>query len=158
MTYKLKYLSLLLVIPLCFCSTITTKSNRPRSSEHQVLKIEMFLNAFGVETDGFPTINATIDFAEDTSSCHVSYYEPWLKEKQYSLSKQQRDTLRELLITNDLKTFKKDYYKEATDQPTSTTTIYFSRDTLEIKDYGLLAEFPVSEFYRIVYDLKKNFR
>ena len=63
----------------------------------------MFLNAFGVESDGFPTINAKIDFVSDSSLCEVSYYEPWLKMKQYSFSKQELDTLRTLLTNTGLK-------------------------------------------------------
>ncbi len=137
---------------------VSTKNAKSHSEQFQVLKLEMFLNAFGVESDGFPTINATIDFITDSSLCDVSYYEPWLKQKQYSFSKQELDTLRALLISFDLKKIKKEYNEGPTDQPTSITTVYTSQDTIRIKDYGLQAKYPMQELYRIVYDLKRNFR
>lgn len=158
MITKSKYLLFILLVPFCYCSNITIQNIKSHSEQFQVLKLEMFLNAFGVESNGFPTINATIDFVSDSSLCHVSYYEPWLKQKQYSLSKQELDTLKGLLISADLKRIKKEYNVGRTDQPTSITTVYTTQETFRIKDYGLQAEFPMQELYRIVYDLKRNFR
>ncbi|MEO7306344.1 MAG: hypothetical protein ABIR78_09110 [Ferruginibacter sp.] len=158
MIAKIKYFLFILLISFCHCSTVNTKNIKSHFGQSQVLKLEMILNAFGVESDGFPTINATIDFVSDSSLCEVSYYEPWLKQKQYSFSKQELDTLRTLLTSSDLKKIKKEYNEGPTDQPTSITTIYTTQDTFKIKDYGLQAEFPLPELYRIVYNLKRNFR
>ena len=158
MIIKLRYILLILLTSFCCCKTSKSKNLNRNSVTLQVLKLEMFLDAFGVEADGFPTINAKIDFVSDSGICMVSYYEPWLKQKQYSFSKAQIDTIRSLLINNDFKKIKKDYSENASDQPTSSTTIYTIQDTFRIKDYGLIAEFPLTELYRIVYDFKKNFR
>ena len=158
MIRRSKYLLLILLFPFCYCSNITTGNIKSPAEQFQILKLDMFLNAFGVESDGFPTIDATIDFVADSSICNVSYYEPWLKPKYYSFSKNQIDTLRTLLKNSDLTKIKKEYSVAATDQPTSTTTIYTTQDTFRIKDYGLQAEFPMPELYRIVYNLKQNFR
>ncbi len=154
---KTKYISFVFII-FFSCSTVNTKTIDHSSDESKILKLEMFLDAFGVESDGFPTIAAKIDFVSDSSACSVSYYEPWLKPKQYSFSKKVLDTLKTLLKSDDLKKIKKEYKDDASDQPTSMTIIYTTVDTLTIKDYGLQAEFPLRELYRIVYDLKKNFR
>ena len=150
--------AIIIFFVIALSCNVSTKNAKSHSEQFQVLKLEMFLNAFGVESDGFPTINATIDFITDSSLCDVSYYEPWLKQKQYSLSKQELDTLRALLLSSDLKKIKKEYNEGPTDQPTSITTVYTSQDTIRIKDYGLQAKFPMQELYRIVYDLKRNFR
>lgn len=158
MITRVKYLLIFLVLPFCYCSNIPTTSSKVPSKQFQVLKLEMFLNAFGVEADGFPTINATIDFVSDSSLCDVSYYEPWLKQKQYSFSKKELDTLRSLLENIDFKKIKKEYSEGPTDQPTSITTIYTKQDTCRVKDYGLQAEFPLPVLYRIIYNLKQNFR
>lgn len=158
MISRFKYLLVILIIPFCYCSNITTPGIKTNSKQFQVLKLKMFLDAFGVEADGFPTICATINFVSDSGLCYVSYYEPWLKAKQYSFSKKQIDTIRALLENVDLKEMKKEYTKGPTDQPTSTTTFYTIKDTFEIKDYGLQAGHPLPELYRIIYNLKQNFR
>jgi len=157
MKFKTKYISFIFIF-LCCCSTVNTKNIEHYSDEFKVLKLEMFLDAFGVESDGFPTIDARINFVSDSGICSVSYYEPWLKPKEYFFSKQVLDTLKILLKSVELRKIKKEYKEDASDQPTSTTVIYTTGDTLKIKDYGLQAEFPLNELYRIVYDLKKNFR
>jgi hypothetical protein len=156
---KSKYLLVILTVFLCCCSANMTTTNIKNSSKRlQVLRLEMFLNAFGVESDGFPTISATIDFIADSSICNVSYYEPWLKQKHYSFSQKEIDTLKTLLEVADLKKLKKEYKDGPTDQPTSTSTIYTTQDTFIIKDYGLQANFPMPELYRIIYNLRQNFR
>lgn len=152
------YLMLIIMTSLFCCSRITTTNISHSSKQLGVKKLEMFLNAFGVEADGFPTINATIDFVSDSGICNVSYYEPWLKAKQYSFTKKQIDTIRVLLVNTDFKKIKKEYTEGPTDQPTSTTLLFTAQDTFRIKDYGLQAKFPMTEVYRIVYDLKQNFR
>lgn len=42
-------------------------------SGNTVSKIEMYLSAFGVESDRYPNIEAMIDFEKGTSLCKVSY-------------------------------------------------------------------------------------
>lgn len=158
MIIKIKIILLILLSSFCYCSTPGTNNDKEHYNKPRLLKLDMFLSAFGVESGGFPTIDASIDFIADTSRCEVTYYEPWLTPKQYSFSKQQVDTIRLLLANPGLKKLKKGYSEGPTDQPTSTTTIYTTQDTLSIKDYGLQAGYPMTELYRIVYDLRRNFR
>lgn len=158
MIKKSKYFLLIALVSLCCCSGTNLTNTNSVSKQFHLLKLNMFLDAFGVESNGFPAINATINFVSDSGICNIAYYEPWLKQKQYSFSKAEIDTLRVLLKTADLTNITKSYKGEYTDQPTSTTTIYTSQDTFTIKDYGLQAKFPISELYRIVYNLKENFR
>jgi len=53
----------------------------------------MFLNAFGVESTGFPNIQASVDFKTNSSICKVSYYDPKFKESTYSLSRKEIDLI-----------------------------------------------------------------
>ena len=50
-------------------------------------KVEMHLSAFGVESDRWPNIDATINCNENTSLCKVSYYHPGYKPFEYKLTK-----------------------------------------------------------------------
>jgi hypothetical protein len=58
-----------------------------------VNKIVMDLSAFGVESDGFPNIYATIDLQNDTSYCQVSYYDPKFHNSTYRLTKSVMDSI-----------------------------------------------------------------
>ena len=118
----------------------------------------MNLSAFGVESDGFPYIQATIDFTNDTSICKVSYDNPKFKDSIYRLTQREIDTIKYFIYKCDFSKLKKEYTVGPTDEPTSTIIIYTSDSQIEIKDYALQGEFPLKEFYRIVYKLDFNFR
>ncbi|TAF59633.1 MAG: hypothetical protein EAZ57_10315 [Cytophagales bacterium] len=125
----------------------------PRTSSEVVLKIEMNLSAFGVESDNFPSIDAKIDFLKDTSLCVKSYYNPAYKDSLYQLSKAKMATLLKLVQTSDLNKLKSHYKVEHVDQPSSKTVIYTTKRTYVISDYGLKGDAPLPDMYKIVYQI-----
>jgi hypothetical protein len=118
-----------------------------------VIKIEMNLSAFGVESDNFPSVTAYIDLVKDSSHCESSYYNPAYKGSSWSLSKEEMKTVRSLLHT-DPDRLKNKYTSNKSDQPSSITTIYTAKRKYIIDDYGLQAEEPLQQLYSIVYKLK----
>ena len=132
------------------CNSHTDKIDKIQSLD-LVVKLEMNLSAFGVESDNFPTIDVYIDFAKDSSSCHKSYYNPKLKSSTYSLTSFELKEIKELFKTTDFETFKKEYTTNLSDQPTSTTKIYTTNNIYLIKDYGLKGDYPLEKLYGIVY-------
>jgi hypothetical protein len=137
----------------CSSSEITNRNYLVRSNPttNQVQKIEMHLSALGVESDDFPSIDVFIDFTADSSYCHKSYYNPKHKDSVYRLTKAEMLIISSLIEKSDLHKLKKEYTNSRTDQPTSKTTIYLNNNTMQFKDYGLMAEYPLSELYKIVY-------
>ena len=119
------------------CSPSNSNIAAKISPQNSLLKLEMFLNAFGVESDGYPYIQASIDFNTHTSSCNVWYDNPKFKATKYSLKSKEIDSIRILLMKNNLRRLKKEYTIGSTDQPTSTMTIFMVQDTIKIKHYGL---------------------
>jgi hypothetical protein len=154
---KMKYTLFLGVFYFSFCSP-TKPSIATKSQSYNTTKIDMFLNAYSVESEGFPYIQATIDFETDTNRCYVSYDDPKFKERTYSLTKQEIDTIRNILNSVDLSKLNRKYDVQKTDQPTSTIKFYMPKDTIEIIDRGLEGDYPLPSLYRIVYKLKQNFR
>jgi len=116
-----------------------------------VLKIEMNLSSFGVESEGYPSIHAFINFATDSSYCKKSYYEPKYKDSVYALSKNEIEQIHKLLISTDLEKLKNNYTVKVSDQPKSTTIFYTNTKKIVIEDYGLKGEYPLQELYKIVY-------
>lgn len=116
-----------------------------------IKKLEMNLSAFSVEADDFPSITVFIDFTKDSSFCSTSYYNPSYKGKEYKLSKEEIKRTADLLTKTDLNTIKTKYTCNKSDQPSSTTIIYTSKQKYIIEDYGLLAEEPLKGIYKIVY-------
>ncbi len=114
-------------------------------------KIEMDLSAFGVETEGYPSIDANMDFLKDTSYCVKSYYNPAFKGSTYALSKTEMTEVLNLLKISTLKQLKSDYTVQKTDQPSSKIVIYTNKSIYKITDYGLEGESPLPELYKIVY-------
>jgi hypothetical protein len=51
----------------------------------------------------------------------------------------------------DLKGLKKKHTVDVSDQPTSTITFYTKTDKIVIEDYGLQGEYPLQDFYKIIY-------
>jgi hypothetical protein len=153
----LKVLSIVTFLALSFCNTSQQKfkSNNGRLAAYS--KIEMNLGAFGVESDGAPYIRAIIDFASDSSLCQRWYDNPARKDSSWSLTKEERTTILQLLLSADIKALPKEYTTLMTDQPTSIMNIYAGRDTIQIKDYGLCGQYPLNWIYKIVYKLHINF-
>ena len=88
----------------------------------------------------------------------MSYDNPKFKDSTYSLTDNEMKTIFNILQKTNLNQLKKEYKIGQTDQATSTTTIYTNNGKFQIEDYGLQAEYPLSEIYKIVYKLKFTFR
>ena len=124
------------------------------NAKEKILKLEMHLSAFGVESDDAPNIDATIDFATDSGKCHRSYYDPRYKSSTYYLDTTQIHHILSLLQHTNLNKMQTDYTINRSDQPTSTTIIYTNLQTYKIRDYGLQGNAPLQELYKIVYKLE----
>ena len=118
-----------------------------------VVKIEMKLSAFGVESDDFPSIDVVIDFTTNTSHCHKWNDDPKYKDSIYSFSDAELKGIFKLLQKANLNSLKNDYRRGESDQPTSTTIIYTRMRTYKVVDYGLIGDYPLTELYRLVYKL-----
>ena len=136
---------------LLSCSNGQTKTSSNDNSSDHIVKIEMNLSAFGVESDDFPSIDAVIDFSKDTSVCVKSFYNPANKGSTYSCSIVERNSILELLKIDDIEKLKKEYKVSRTDQPSSKTKIYTTKKTFVVDDYGLEGDYPLQELYKIVY-------
>ncbi|MFL5763144.1 MAG: hypothetical protein ACJ77K_04320 [Bacteroidia bacterium] len=152
MLYRIPIL-VLLTTTLLSCSNAQTKpANHNKAGS--IVKIEMNLSAFGVEADDVPSIDVTIDFKNDSSRCIASFYNPSYKGYSYSLSKDQMNSILELLKNVDLATIKKEYTTNRSDQARATTTIYSAGKIYKFDDYGLEAGSPLRELYKIVFRYK----
>ena len=152
----MRYLFVILVFAITGCSSseITNRNYLTRSTSgntNPVQRIEMHLSAFGVESDKFPFIDVFIDFDSDSSYCRKWYDNPKYKDSVYRLTKAEMLIISSLVEKSDLHKLKKEYTVSKTDQPTSKTTIYLNNNTFQFNDYGLVAEYPFSELYKIVY-------
>jgi hypothetical protein len=78
------YLSIILTFS--FCNSYRNNFSARQTSVESVLKVEMNLSAFGVESDGFPSIKATLDFEKQYGICKVSYDDPKFKDTTYSFT------------------------------------------------------------------------
>jgi hypothetical protein len=134
-------------------TVVTGCGQTPKKDNETIVKIEMKLSAFGVESDDFPSIYVVIDFAKDTSVCVKSYYDPANKGSTYSLTKTEMTDILDLLEISDVQKLKPEYKVSRPDQPNSSTTIFTSKTKYVIKDYGLEGEYPLKELYKIVYNL-----
>ena len=143
----------LLLVFLCFSGWLRSQViNATDTIQHDsILKVEMHLSAFGVESDDFPSIDVVIDFVADTNRCYMSYYNPAHKDSVYRLTKEQMHDVASLLDHSDLDQLKPEYSIDRTDQPSSTTIITTNRMKYHIEDYGLVGEYPLRQLYRIVY-------
>ncbi len=116
-----------------------------------ITRVEMNLSAFGVEADDFPSIVAHIDFVSGSSRCEKTYYNPAFKSSTYRLSGEEMKKVLQLLEAADFNQLKNEYSVSKSDQPASTTTVYFGKRAFVIKDYGLKGAYPLQELYKIVY-------
>jgi hypothetical protein len=146
LTYRL--FGSVFILSCCLYSSCqkTTKAD-------SIIKVEMRLSAFGVESDDYPSIDVTIDFMQDTSYCSKWFYNPSHKPSTYKLSIVEMKKVLELLHQSNLKKLKSDYTTNASDEPTSITTIYTSSGKYVIRDYGLKGDYPLQELYKLVYKL-----
>jgi len=149
---RLIFLSLTIFVTFGFCSSPQSKTTKQAFTD-TVIKVEMNLSAFGVESDDFPSIEVLIDFINDSSICKKSFYNPAFKPSTYKLSNTELQNVLELLQSTDLNKLKTDYKVARTDQPTSITKIYTGQKMYVFKDYGLEGDYPLKELYRIVYKL-----
>lgn len=147
---KMRRLSL---VSLLFILLSTLAGCGPRStvSSEEIVKIEMNLSAFGVESDFVPSIDAVIDFSKDTSICVKTYYNPAFKGSSYALNESEMTEILGLLKITDLKKLKTEYRVPMSDLPTSKTVIYTTKSKYTILDYGMEGEKPLKELYKIVY-------
>ena len=113
-----------------------------------ILEINAQLSAFGVESDDFPSIDAKIDFTNNSSSCLKSYYNPDKKSSIYKLTKNELKSIKEFLNEFDFEKIKKSYRSNLSDQPQSTLTIISTDKTITIYDYGLIGDYPLQEIYK----------
>ena len=144
----------ILLITIATFSFCIPKSISPEPLlRESILKVEMNLSAFGVESDNFPSIKGYIDFPKDSNNFEKSYYNPAIKGSKYNLSHDEINKIRELLQNANLEKLKGEYKIGKTDQPTSTIIIYTSQRKFTIKDYGLEGEYPLQELYKLVYKL-----
>lgn len=147
------YILINLFIGLVSCSNGDVKLIGRNATTDSIMKIEMSLSAFGVESDDFPSIEVFIDFTRDTSTCVKSYFNPAYKGLTYSLTKSEILAILELIKTSDFKKLKDKYTVNKSDQPRSTTKIYTVNKTFIIDDYGLEGESPLTELYKIAYKI-----
>ena len=148
----LKHLLFSLAIIFCFINCNSQKDTaKTFVSANSIVKLEMNLSAFGVESDNFPSIAAYIDFQKDSNNCERSYYNPAFKSSSYKLSNKEMKQLFQLLMSANLKQLKSEYTVTRPDQPTSTTKIYAGDTVFTIKDYGLQGEDLLQQLYKIVY-------
>ena len=145
------YLIVIILFSFCSCSNIRNKTIKERTVPEAILKIEMTLSAFGVESDSFPSIDAVIDFVNDSSHCEKSFYNPAIKGSVYSLNKSEIKSILKLLNISELEKLKSKYTDQKTDQPTSTLAIYTTKRKFKIEDYGLNGDYPLQELYKRVY-------
>lgn len=129
--------------------SLASHSDKPRT----ILKVDMHLSAFGVESDDFPSIDASIDFTHNSSVCYKTYYDPAYKGSTYHLSNGEMSQALALLQKADFESLKKCYRVAKTDQPLSTITVYTDSKTYSIEDYGLQGEYPLQKLYSLVYKL-----
>ena len=150
-SFFLFHISLGLIFRNGFGATVTSNSYTINPPEDSVVKVEMDLSSFGVESDDFPSIKAVIDFTHDTSNCVKSFYNPAYKGSTYSFTKDEMLSIKKLLNISDLEKLKAEYDVSKTDQPTSTTKIFTAKKTFVFKDYGLEGDYPLKELYKIIY-------
>lgn len=146
----LRKLFLLLLAAFSFSlgSCQGTKQNPVYGS---ILKIKISKSAFGVEADDIPSIEVYVDFTTDSSRCERTFYNPAYKGSVYSFSKNKIAAILNVLNNADLEKLKTKYTANKSDQSTSTITIYTTKQTFTITDYGMVGEDPLPELYKLVY-------
>jgi len=145
------YILATIVFAFVHCSNSQNTAINGKPLTDSYAKIEMHLSAYGVESDDFPSIDISIDFINNSSICRKWFYNPAFKDSTYSFSKNVTDSILQILKRIDWGKIKKEYTTQASDQPTSTITIFTEDHKFVIKDYGLKGDEPLQELYRIGY-------
>jgi hypothetical protein len=148
---KRLYILAIVVFAFTHCSNNQSAIINNTPFTDSFTKIEMHLSAYGVESDNFPSIDVSIDFVNNSSTCHKWFYNPAFKDSTYSFSKNVTDSILQILKRTDWEKIKKEYTTQASDQPTSTIIIFTASRKFTIKDYGLKGDEPLQELYKIGY-------
>lgn len=130
---RLLIASLFITLTFSFCSSPQSNITTKQILIDSIIKVEMSLSAFGVESDDYPSIEAYIDFVHDSSICIKSYYNTANKGSIYHLSSNEIKKALELLQNSNLQKLNNEYKVEQTDQPTSTTTIFTNKQSSLLK-------------------------
>lgn len=144
---------LLLSLALVSFSSDHSSLGVSQKKARDILRVDMHLSALGVESDDFPSIDASIDFAHNSNVCTKTYYNPAYKGSAYHLSGGEVRQLLVLLQKADFEILKKRYRVSKTDQPTSTIIVHTDSKTYSIEDYGLEGDYPLQKMYSLVYKL-----
>jgi len=115
---KIIYFPFLLLFGFSFILSAQNKDQAIRTKKTVIIKIQMSLSAMGVESDGFPYIDATLNFKRNSGVCKVYYDNPKFKRSTYSLTIKEMKRILNLIQHIDLDTLKKEYKSGPTDQPT----------------------------------------
>ncbi|HTL82602.1 MAG TPA: hypothetical protein VL651_12905 [Bacteroidia bacterium] len=140
----------LLSVFILICSYATAQDHFiPADS---IIKAEFHLSAFGVESDDYPSIDVYIDFQKDSSYCHKWYYNPAYKDSSYTLSHDEIQKVKELLLKSDsLYIPENPIHASASDQPSVTSKVYWDHTICSLYDYGLDGAEPLPSVYRLVF-------
>lgn len=142
-------LLLLLVVVVSRSAAQQRQAYRPGEV---VLNVTMHLSAFGVESDTYPSIAATLDLVHHTSQCERSYFDPAYPSSTYHLSAEALDSVQLLVQQTDWSRLKTNYsLAHQFDLPTSVIVIRMAHRSFTIKDYGLEGASPLPKLYRLVY-------
>lgn len=139
-----------LLMMACSASAQTASQNH---EQIKILKLEMHLSAFGVESDDFPSINGFIDFEKDSSHCERSFYNPAYSGSVYVFSAAETSQILELLQQLEPDRLKPRYTINRSDQPTSTIIIHTSAQKYTVEDYGLKGEEVLVRLYNMIYKI-----
>jgi hypothetical protein len=102
---------------------------------------------------GLPTADAMIDFENDTAYCRKVYGPAAQGDTVFSLSRHTISRLLDLAERTNWQKFQREFRKKGDSLPESTTTIFMSNDTIVVKDYGLVGDVPLQDFYQALYQL-----
>jgi hypothetical protein len=124
----------------------------PNFNNNKINKLEMQLSASGIEADHFPNIDATIDFTNDSSSCHKWFSNPAFKSFVYVVPKADIHKILNILKYADLNTIKRRKFDTGkSDQLSSKMKIYSDKKTIVVSDFGLEGSYTLREIYKLVY-------
>lgn len=142
------YILIGMTIGLLSCSTMQTKATTNNNRAEHIIKIEMDIKTiFSIEHN----VHAVIDFSKNRSLCERPFDNPGGKGSTYTLTKDEMDSILKLLKIEDLEKLKSEYTVPKSDQTTSNTTIYTTKRTFIINDYGLKGDYPLQDLYKIIY-------
>lgn len=149
-------LSILLCLFICM-QTVMAQTNAVKNNTN-INKVQIFLSAFGVESDGFPNIDAIIDLQNDTNICRASYYDPHFHDTTYRLSSSDMLAIKNILDSCDIKQLQTNYKIDFSDAPTATSVFFLNNEEIKISDYGLRGDCPLTKLYDIIFKFEATIR